>query len=62
MEMGAVVLLAFYALVITVLGGYRPDDYMRVHIVFDPLLIFIVWGSLFLGVRLLVKRFISKSV
>lgn len=62
MEMGAVVLLAFYALVITVLGGYRPDDYMRVHIVFDPLLIFIVWGSLFLGVRLLARRFLSKSL
>jgi hypothetical protein len=49
--MGAVVLLVFYALVITILGGYRLDDYMRVHIVFDPLLIFVVWGSLFLGVQ-----------
>lgn len=54
--MGAVVLLAFYALVITILGGYRLDDYMRVHIVFDPLLIFVIWGSIFLGARLLVKR------
>jgi hypothetical protein len=53
LEMGAIVLLAFYALVITVVGGYRLDDYMRVHIVFDPLLIFVVWGSLFLGARLL---------
>jgi hypothetical protein len=55
-EMGAVVLLAFYALVITILGGYRLDDYMRVHIVFDPLLIFVVWGSLFIGARLLFQR------
>ncbi|MDQ6644020.1 MAG: hypothetical protein M3Y76_06190, partial [Chloroflexota bacterium] len=29
LEMGAIVLLACYALVITVLGGYRLDDYMR---------------------------------
>jgi len=56
LEMGAVVLLAFYALVITILGGYRPDDYMRVHIVFDPLLIFVVWGSLFWGVQQLFRR------
>ena len=55
-EMGAVVLLAFYALVVTILGGYRLDDYMRVHIVFDPLLIFVVWGSLFMGARLLFLR------
>jgi hypothetical protein len=55
-EMGAVVLLAFYALVVTILGGYRLDDYMRVHIVFDPLLIFVVWGSLFMGARLLLRR------
>src|SRR6266487_1869504 len=53
LEMGAIVFLAGYALVITTLGGYRPDDYMRVHIVFDPLLIFVVWGSIFLGARLL---------
>lgn len=56
LEMGAIVLLVLYALVITVLGGYRLDDYMRVHIVFDPLLIFVVWGSLFLGARLLFLR------
>jgi hypothetical protein len=56
LEMGVIVLLAFYALVITVLGGYSPQDYMRVHIVFDPLLIFIVWGSLFLGAGRLAQR------
>ncbi len=56
LEMGVIVLLASYALVITILGGYRPDDYMRVHIVFDPLLIFVVWGSIFLGARLLWRR------
>jgi hypothetical protein len=60
--MGAVVLLAFYGLVITVLGGYRLDDYMRVHIVFDPLLIFVVWGSIFLGARLLVKRVLNRAL
>jgi hypothetical protein len=55
-EMGAIVLLALYALVITIVGGYRLDDYMRVHIVFDPLLIFVVWGSIFMGARLLLQR------
>ena len=56
LEMGAIVLLASYALIITTLGGYRPDDYMRVHIVFDPLLIFVVWGSIFLGARSLWRQ------
>ncbi len=45
LEMGAIVFVALYALIITTVGGYRFDDYMRVHIVFDPLLIVIIWGS-----------------
>jgi hypothetical protein len=56
LEMGAIILLAFYALVITNLGGYKFEDYMRVHIVFDTLLIFVVWGSFFLGAHFLVQR------
>jgi hypothetical protein len=56
LEMGAIILLAFYALVITDLGGYKFEDYMRVHIVFDPLLILVVWGSFFLGARFLVHH------
>jgi len=54
--MGAVVLVVLYALIITTLGGYRLDDYMRVHIVFDPLLILVVWGSLFIGAQLLIQQ------
>ncbi len=54
--MGAIVLVALYALIITTLGGYRFDDYMRVHIVFDPLLILAVWGSLLIGALLIVQR------
>jgi hypothetical protein len=56
LEMGAIVLLAFYALTITILGGYKFEDYMRVHIVFDALLIFAVWGSLFLGAQILHRK------
>lgn len=52
--MGAILLLALYGIVITTLGGYRPDDYMRVHIVFDPLLILIVWGTLLLGAQFII--------
>ncbi len=48
--MGFITLVVVYALVITTLGGYYETDYMRVHIVFDPLIILIVWGSLGLGV------------
>ena len=50
-DMGVIVLVVFYALAITTLAGYRFDDYMRVHTVFDPLLILIISTSLFLGIR-----------
>lgn len=49
-NMGFIALVVVYAIVITTLGGYYESDYMRVHIVFDPLIILIVWGSLGLGV------------
>lgn len=48
LAMGMLVLLVGYGVIVTTLGGYRPDDYMRVHIVFDPLLIVLFWASLFL--------------
>jgi hypothetical protein len=44
-------LATLYALTITTLGGYFDQDYMRVHIVFDPLLSLIIWGTLFYGLR-----------
>jgi len=44
-------LATLYALTITTLGGYYTQDYMRVHIVFDPLLSLIIWGTLFCGMR-----------
>lgn len=43
--MGIVVLLVLYGIMVTTLGGYRSDDYMRVHTVFSPLLTLIIWGS-----------------
>ena len=41
-------LLGLYAIGITTMGGYRFDDYMRVHTVFNPLLIVVIWGSMLL--------------
>ena len=43
--MGAITLLLVYGVIITTLAGYRADDYMRFHIVFDPLLILAIWGG-----------------
>jgi hypothetical protein len=43
--MGVMTLLLVYGVIITTLAGYRADDYMRFHIVFDPLLILAIWGS-----------------
>jgi len=63
--MGAIVLIVFYALAITTLGGYRFDDYMRVHTVFNPLLILMIWVSVFLGVRyvgLMIIRGVASRV
>jgi hypothetical protein len=48
--MGLLALVVSYAVIITTLGGYYEGDYMRVHIVFDPLIILVVWGSLGLGI------------
>jgi hypothetical protein len=39
-------LLVSYGVIITTLAGYRADDYMRFHIVFDPLLLLFTWGSI----------------
>ncbi len=41
--MGAVVLLAFYELIVTSVGGYV--QYWRLHIPFDPLMTLIIWGT-----------------
>jgi len=55
-EMSAIVLLVLYGLITTTLAGYRLDDYMRFHIVFDPLLILVIWGSILLCMQWLVQR------
>lgn len=52
MEMSLLVLLVLYGIVITTFGGYRLDDYMRFHIVFDPLLTVVLCGSLFMALYL----------
>lgn len=60
LTMGGIMLLVLYGLTITTLGGYSSHDYMRVHIVFDPLLILITWGSALTGLYWLLKRLILK--
>ena len=55
-EMGAIVLLALYGLITTTLAGYRLDDYMRFHTVFDPLLILVIWGSILICLQWLITR------
>jgi hypothetical protein len=47
--MALVAALAFCATVLTTLGGYFDHDYMRVHIVFDPLILLTAWGVLGMG-------------
>lgn len=53
--MGVLVLTVCYAVGVTTLGGYTESDYARVHVVFDPLITLIVWGSVGLGLSLLVS-------
>ncbi len=52
--MGAIVLLTLYGLIITSLGGYQ--EYTRYHTPFNPLLIFVVWGTLLAGSLLVVQQ------
>ncbi|GCE27326.1 hypothetical protein KDA_28100 [Dictyobacter alpinus] len=44
--MGLIVLTVWFALILTTLGGYYLSDYMRVHIVFDALIIITIWGTI----------------
>ncbi len=59
-KMGAILVLSLYGLIVTTLGAYRGGDYMRIHILFDPLLILVIWVTLVLGV-LLVKGLLVKG-
>jgi len=56
LEMGAIILLTLYGLIITTLAGYRLDDYTRFHTVFDPLLLLVIWGSILLCVQWLAQQ------
>ncbi|GLV60525.1 hypothetical protein KDH_73440 [Dictyobacter sp. S3.2.2.5] len=44
--MGLLSLAVLFAWTLTTLGGYFLSDLMRVHTVFDPLIILIVWGTI----------------
>ena len=59
--MGLLAGILVYAVLVTTLGGYFEDDYMRVHIVFDPLITLVVWGSVGLGIYWLVSLERSKK-
>lgn len=47
--MGALVLLSIYGLISTTLGAYRGNDYMRIHVPFDPLLTTVIMGTILAG-------------
>ncbi len=51
LQLAAIFLLVGYGVIVTTLAGYRADDYMRFHIVFDPLLILLIWGSILMTIR-----------
>lgn len=53
--MGLLAAALVYAVLVTTLGGYFEDDYMRVHIVFDPLITLMVWGSAGSGISWLIS-------
>lgn len=54
--MGVAALLTLYGLIVMTLGAYRGYDYMRIHVTFDPLLIFIIWGTFLIEALLIVQR------
>lgn len=53
-EMALISLVGLYAAALTTLGGYSPQDYMRVHTVFHPLIVLVSWGTLLLGLQTLI--------
>lgn len=59
--MGVLVVTIIYAVIITTLGGYREDDLARVHVVFDPAITLIVWGSLALGFAQFIRRTVNLA-
>ena len=61
LDMGFIALVVIYAVVITTLGGYYESDYMRVHIVFDPLITLVIWGTLGLGISQLCAAIVRKK-
>ncbi|EFH81816.1 hypothetical protein [Ktedonobacter racemifer] len=48
--MGLLVLTVVYAVIITTLGSYSESEYPRIHVIFDPLITLVVWGSFGLGI------------
>jgi hypothetical protein len=51
---GVLVLLVLYGIVVVTLGGY--GSYTRLETPFDPLLILVLWGSLLVGLLLVLRR------
>lgn len=57
-SMGVIMLLSLYGLSITTFGAYRGYDYMRIHILFDPLLTLVIGCTLLWGIQMLVQHFL----
>lgn len=53
--MGSIVLLSLYGLLSLALGTYRTYDYMRLHTLFDPLTILIMWATILGGAVLFIQ-------
>jgi hypothetical protein len=62
LAMGAILLLVLYGIVSTTFGTYRAYDYMRIQVLFDPLLSLIIYGTCLWGIALLYKRLFRRPV
>ncbi|GCE08328.1 hypothetical protein [Dictyobacter aurantiacus] len=58
--MGLLILICVYGIMLTTAGGYRDYDYMRIYVLFDPLLIVIIWGFLLWGLSLLWRKVVER--
>lgn len=60
--LGFIILLCTYGIIITAVGGYRDIDYMRIHVLFEPLIIILLWGTILVGMRFIyLQQFRSRG-
>jgi hypothetical protein len=46
-QMGAIVMLVLYGLILIALAAYRDIDYVRIRALLDPLVFLCIWGTVF---------------